>query len=308
MVNNMKNTLRSIIIALLAIGLLAGCTDASASISDKKQVILKVGNSTLTREGLYKRMLTDDNANAVVNRAMELIAGSEIETTDAIKTRAQEIYDDYKEKLTSEDQSFEEILKTYGYASTEAFMEYCINSAKAEDLLTKYIDDNWDTLIEENHPLKAKMLYLGATTETASDVLTKAQQVLEEIKNGKPFDEAVEEYSDNKSIGTEKLYVRKDSTLDYNVLQYLLTVTKTGLSDVITNAAVNGYYIVQVTNTNALQMKDDFVKLLKNDADFVEEANRFYFQKHKFTIYDIDIYNTIKENYPAYLVQEESGK
>ena len=111
MVNNMKNTLRSIIIALLAIGLLAGCTDASASISDKKQVIMKVGNSTLTREGLYKRMLTDDNANAVVNRAMELIAGSEIETTDAIKTRAQEIYDDYKEQLTSEDQSFEEILK-----------------------------------------------------------------------------------------------------------------------------------------------------------------------------------------------------
>ena len=300
----MKRTLRAIVITLLAIGLLAGCKDASASISDKKTVILKVGSRTLTREDLYQKMLSDDNANTVVNKAMELIAGAEIETTDAIRTRAQEIFDDYKKQLESEDQSFEEILKSYGYESTEAFMDYCINSAKSEKLLEKYIDDNWDTLLEEHHPLKAKMIFLSATTETFNDVFAEAKQVLEEIKNGKSFDEASEEYSDTKSLGTEKLYVRSDSSLDYNVLQYLLTVNSTGLSDVIANAGLNGYYIVQVTNTNALQMKDDFVKLLKNNSDFVEDANHFYFKKHNFKIYDIDIYNTIKSNYPAYLVQD----
>ena len=300
----MKKTFRAALLVMLAVLLLTGCSDATAEVSDSKQVLMKIGKTTITKGDMYDAMLNDDAGNAVVNRAMSLIANTELETTDDIRQRAQELYDSYKKQMETDDRAFEDMLKDYGYESTEAFMDYCIATTKSEDLVTKYIDDNWDALVEQHHPLKAKMIYLAATEETANAVYDKAVQALEEIKNGKPFDQAAEEYNDTDSLAEEKLYTRSDDSLDYNVLQYLVTATTTGLSGVIPNAKVNGYYIVMVTNANALQLKDDFVDKLTNDSDFVEEAHHFYFQKHNFTIYDIDIYNTIKNNYSAYLVQD----
>ena len=282
---------------------LAGCKDAVANVSNPKETILKVGKTTITKADLYQSMLADDSANTVINKALEMIANAEIETTDEIKEEAQATYDDYQQQIESMGSDFEETIKGYGFPTLEDFMNWCITQAKTAKLADNYIEEQWTALVEENKPVKAKMIFVDGSAGL-DEALADAKAALEKIKAGSSFDDVSAEYSDRASLATETLYVRSDSSLDYNVLQFLLAATSPTLSDVITNKDTTGYYIVQVTNTNVEQIKDDFITKLKAGTDFTETVNKSYFQKHNFRIYDIDLYNTVKSVYPNYLVQD----
>lgn len=304
----MKKLLTVILLAAMALTMLAGCEDATAKVSNANEMIMKIGKTTYTKGQLYEAMMEDDAVNTVVTKALQMIADAEIETTDEIKTEAQEMIDDYKEQIAeTTDEPFEEAIKMYGYDSLEAFEEYCLLTTKSSHLLDKYIEENWDSLLEEYAPVKAKMIYVSGA-DGAEEGYKKAEEALEALKSGQNFEEVAEAYTSNKNIMTEKLYTRKDSSLDYNVLQYLTTVSAPGLSQVITNKDVNGYYVVQVTNINQTQLKDDFIALLKDDTDFSDTVISHFFKLHNFTVYDIDVFNEIKENYPAYLVQTNGPK
>ena len=301
----MKKTFKLILLSVLLLMFTTGCEDASAKISDSNSMLMKIGNTTFTKGQLYENMTADDAGNTVISEAMKLVADAEIETTDEITAEANDIYEDYKAQITeTTDEPFEEAIKLYGYDSVEDFMNYCITNAKSNHLFDKYIEENWDSLTEEYYPLKAKMIFVDTSDKGPTDAYALAEKAIEEINSGKSFDEVAEEYSDNSSLTAEKLYTRNDSTLDYNVLQYLTTVTSTGLSQVITNKDVDGYYVILVTNVNHNQLKEDLVAQLKNDTDFGDRVTSSFFKAHNFTIYDITTYDNVKANYPAYLVQE----
>ena len=300
----MKKLVKIALLSLVTVALLAGCTDATATVSDKNKVILKVGNTTVTKGELYDEMMKDDAGNTIVNLAMKQIANDEVETTDDIQKEAQEIYDNYKAQIEATGMDFEEGLKTYGYTSKEDFMDYCVSTVKAQKLIDKYIDDNFDKLVEENRPVKAKMIYLDGTNgiEAAAE---KGQKALAELKAGKTFEEVAAEYSDRVTSSAETLYLlANNSTLDYNVLQFMSTNQTPTLSDLIQANSGNAYYIVQITNTNIQQIRDDFITALKNQEKTSETVYYNYFKDHKFRVYDIDVYNTLKANYPTYLVQD----
>ncbi|MBR0474927.1 MAG: hypothetical protein IJJ19_07980 [Erysipelotrichaceae bacterium] len=300
----MKKLVKIALLSLVTVALLAGCTDATATVSDKNKTIIKVGNTTVTKGDIYNEMMKDDAGNTIVNLAMKQIANDEIETTADIQSEAQKIYDDYKAQIEATGVDFEEGLKTYGYTSPEDFMDYCVSTVKSQKLIDKYIEDNFDKLVDEYRPVKAKMIYLDGTSgiEAAAE---KGKQAIEEIKAGKSFEEVAEQYSDRKTSAEETLYLlANNSTLDYNVLQFLSTSTTPTLSDLIQANSGNAYYIVQITNTNIQQMRDDFISELKDQEKTSETVYYNYFKDHKFTVYDIDVYNTIKENYPTYLVQD----
>ncbi len=185
-------------------------------------------------------------------------------------------------------------------------MDYCVSTIKAQKLIDKYIEDNFDKLVEEYRPMKAKMIYLDGT-EGIEAAAEKGNQALAELKAGKPFEEVAEQYSDRVSSATESLYLlANNSSLDYNVLMFMSANSATPtLSDLIQANSGNAYYIVQITNTNIQQIKSDFVSSLKEMSSTSETVYYNYFKDHKFTIYDIDVYNTIKENYPSYIVQDK---
>ena len=104
----------------------------------------------------------------------------------------------------------------------------------------------------------------------------------------------------------EKLYtLANNSTLDYNVLQFMLNTATPTLSEAIQANTGSAYYVVQVTNTNINQMKDEFITAYKNMTNTRDTVFHNYFKAHKFTIYDIDVFNTVKANYPSYLVQND---
>ena len=301
----MKKLVKIALLSFITVALLAGCKDATATVSNPKEMLIKIGNVTVTKGDVYAEMMKDDASNTVVNLALKQIANAEVETTDDIKKEAQSTYDDYKAQIESTGVDFETGLKQYGYASAEEFMDYCISTVKADRLLDKYIDENWDKLVEENKPVKAKMIWVDGSNGM-EDAQKEANEAIALLKSGVSFEEVSEKYNDRSAYAEEKLYtLANNSTLDYNVLQFMLNTATPTLSEAIQANTGSAYYVVQVTNTNINQMKDEFIEAYKNMTNTRDTVFHNYFKAHKFTIYDIDVFNTVKANYPSYLVQND---
>ncbi len=301
----MKKLVKIALLSFITVTLLAGCKDATATVSNPKEMLIKIGNVTVTKGDVYAEMMKDDASNTVVNLALKQIANAEVETTDDIKKEAQSTYDDYKAQIESTGVDFETGLKQYGYASAEEFMDYCISTVKADRLLDKYIDENWDKLVEENKPVKAKMIWVDGSNGM-EDAQKEANEAIALLKSGVSFEEVSEKYNDRSAYAEEKLYtLANNSTLDYNVLQFMLNTATPTLSEAIQANTGSAYYVVQVTNTNINQMKDEFIEAYKNMTNTRDTVFHNYFKAHKFTIYDIDVFNTVKANYPSYLVQND---
>ena len=301
----MKKLVKIALLSFITVALLAGCKDATATVSNPKEMLIKIGNVTVTKGDVYAEMMKDDASNTVVNLALKQIANAEVETTDDIKKEAQSTYDDYKAQIESTGVDFETGLKQYGYASAEEFMDYCISTVKADRLLDKYIDENWDKLVEENKPVKAKMIWVDGSNGM-EDAQKEANEAIALLKSGVSFEEVSEKYNDRQAYAEEKLYtLANNSTLDYNVLQFMLNTATPTLSEAIQANTGSAYYVVQVTNTNINQMKDEFITAYKNMTNTRDTVFHNYFKAHKFTIYDIDVFNTVKANYPSYLVQND---
>ena len=62
-------------LVLLALGalLLAGCSDARASLKDPKTAVFSVGNQTLTKGDMYNFMLARDAGYFTINEAKKVI-------------------------------------------------------------------------------------------------------------------------------------------------------------------------------------------------------------------------------------------
>ncbi len=298
----MKNIIKIVSIALLA-GCLTACGDATATVSDSNDLLFSIDGNKYTKGDLYSQMIDDDEGNTIVSMALHLIADAEVETTDEITEAAEEVYDDYEDTFSSYFDSMEEAIEYYGYESSDDFMEFCISTAKANYLITQYIEDNWETIVETYFPVKARIIYVDSSDVGSTTALASAEAALAALQDGESFVTVAETYSSDTDLAEETVYLANDSDLDYNVLAYMLDATTTGLSDVITANDEDGFYIVYITNINASQMKDDIIDLLNDSDDFADEVYRYYYQLHEFTIYDIDVYNYVVENYEDYYVQ-----
>ena len=301
----MKKLVKLLLVSLLVLGL-AGCKDATANVSDKNTVMMTIGKNKITKGDLYQKMMADDAANTVINMALETIANKEIETTDAIKKAGQDKFDGYKKDLTEDGDDFLESLKAMGFDSEEEFLNYCITLAKEEALSDKYIEDNFDSLFDKYKPVQARIMFFDGTLADSSVEKAKAnaESALAEVKGGASFSEVAKKYNSKDSLAAETLYTNDDDTLDSNVILYMFSTTTPGLSNVITNKDAKGFYIVQVTNMNKEQIRSNFTTHLKQEDDFADTVHGHFFEKYNFRVYDIDVYNTIKKNYPSYLVQK----
>ena len=103
----MKKLVKIALLSFITVALLAGCKDATATVSNPKEMLVKIGNVTVTKGDVYAEMMKDDASNTVVNLALKQIANAEVETTDDIKKEAQSTYDDYKAQIESTGVDFE---------------------------------------------------------------------------------------------------------------------------------------------------------------------------------------------------------
>ncbi|MCR5795136.1 MAG: peptidyl-prolyl cis-trans isomerase [Solobacterium sp.] len=272
---------------------LAGCTDASAKLKDADTVLFTVGNTTVTKGTVYSMMKSSDTAGVITTSASHYIADQEIEVTDEMRTSAEETLASYKEIYGD---SFTSYLESSGMTEEDYINEYLLAYEKEDKLTEKYIEENYDKLIEEYKPLKATIL----TFKSEDD----ANAALSELKDGKADASEAAKNHNSDSTGSSSIYTLESTELDAMVRTVLFSLgADDGWQNIISSDG-SEFYLVHADETDTETLHDDIVSYFSSNSDFAKKIKTFYLNKYNFRLYDIDAYNAVKESYPEYVVQD----
>ena len=252
------------ILLVCAAMMLTGCSGATASISDKDKAIMTIGDTTYTKGDEYDLLKISTGTDLTMELVKQSIYKKEVKVTKAMKKKAQEQIDNYKENMTG----FEDQIKSLGYNSTEAYMnKVLIPSLQASELTEKYFTDAKKDIQKTYKPSKARIIQC--------ENKATAKKALKALKSGTDPEEVAQQYM----VDSAK-YSGKET----------LVTTKT-----------TDYVAVLVSNTYK-DIKDEVYTSLSSDDDITKACLVYYLKKYNFEVHDQDVFNNLKTNNPEYLV------
>lgn len=283
--------MKKLVILALGMLLLAGCSDARASLKDPKTAVFSIGGQTMTKGDLYNFMLARDAGYYTINEARTIIYDKEVPVTDEMRKEAEETLESYK---TMFGDSFASYLQSYGFKDEQDYLENSlILSLQQEALIKAYVNENLDALNSRYTPKKIRIMQFASQDA--------ANTALEAVKSGANFEETAA--ANGSTVSAAETIATTQSSYATNVLSYLSTVTDPTLSDVIADDSGANFYIIQVISANPADFHDEAVDTLAGISALSSEASIHYFEKYSFTVYDKTIYDQLQTNYADYLIQ-----
>lgn len=284
----------AVLASLLALSSLAGCTDATAKLKDSSTVLMTIGSKKITKGEVYSMMFSSAGESTAINDATKKIAQIEVPLTDEIKSSAQSTLDSYTNMYG---ESFTTYLAQSGMTQDDYLNNYLIPSLQSEKLTDTYINDNWDSLMSTYQPVKVTIL----TFTTEDD----ANAALSELKDGSKDIATVIADHNSSSTGTAEIVTIETTTYEATVL----SVARSGKPDdgwtLVPGTANNGsFYLIRIENNDPATMKDEVLSTLDQIDGVKKAGSTYFFQKYKFHVYDIDLYNAINTTNPECLVQD----
>ncbi|AYV34919.1 peptidylprolyl isomerase [Erysipelothrix rhusiopathiae] len=287
--------MKKLLVSLLALLMLAGCSDARAMISTDEE-IFSVGNEKVTSKRLFDVMKLSDGGMTVVKSAQNKI--TENVADEDVKAEADKRLEEIKEVFGDQ---LEERLKQSGYESVDAFMSQTVYpELKMTHLLKEKMVADFEALTTENAPRKARILQL--------ENQEKADEALEKIKAGENFDDIAKDYKVTGSPydGSAKVHLLKSVQYPQEVADALKNATEPTLSGVLSDASDDSKYIVQIIEIDASRYQDETIEAFVGSKDIVNKYLAQLFVDNGFKIYDKDVYDAVAEKFPQYLnIQKE---
>lgn len=281
--------MKKILLCLCALLLLAGCSDAHAKLTDSDVVIVTVGDQNITKDNLFTTMKQMGSGYSAISSSTKIILENEVPVTDELRAEADASLELYRANYK---ESFPLVLQSNGFKDEEDFYNNSLLvSAQLNQLTTKYVNDNFDSLIKTYKPKKAVTLAF-ATEEDAT--AAKA-----DLENG--IDGATVGSTYNSSIAGAERILTTSTELDENAKSHVLDATANGVSDVIIGTAADTYYVVNVIEFDPNNMKDEVIDVLASLDKMGTESDIFYFNKYGFKVYDRELYDNLAANYSDYL-------
>ncbi|MCR4634007.1 MAG: membrane lipoprotein lipid attachment site-containing protein [Erysipelotrichaceae bacterium] len=283
--------MKKIIVILFALLLLAGCSNANhySSLSDGDEVIFSGPNMTYTKNDLYKSLKVSSE-NAVASDIIDKIAlkldGIDMED---INKQADELIETYQSM------GYESyIISSYG--SIDAYRKSYISTLLLSELSKAYVNEKFDELSADKKPVKMQL----ASFANEED----AKKCIEDVNNGSTFDmAAVNNNAANAPQST--VYTDDDTSLAYEVKDYLNSTDTTGVSTIIVsitsaqdasgNISENStYYVLNVESRNVEDFRDEFIDLLATTVSSDDVRNHFL-SSHEIEFFDQDLYKIMTE-------------
>ena len=244
-------------------------------------------------------MKASSGAEYTLTMIRQKIYEAEIEVTDEMREQAEEEYDSVATQAESYyDMTMEEYIQRLGYADKDEYIEKVIlPNIEQTELNKKYFDENNEEFLSDYQPAVARIL---ATTDQ-----DQASQALDALNDGEDFEAVSEEYGDTTTYdGSEQLYYT-DSGLPSVVLSKLAEQSEgnTLINEVIVDSTTGTYYIAYLVSNDYETIQDQIVDALAENTSVTSDTMVYYLKKYNFTVYDTDVFNTIRTSYPQYLVQ-----
>ncbi|MEG0176468.1 hypothetical protein [Anaerorhabdus sp.] len=281
--------MKKILLSLCALLLLAGCSDAYGKLTDGNTELFTIGETSITKDDLFQTMKSQASGYAALSEATRVILENEVPVTDELKASADASLQTYK---TTFGEGFTTAIQSYGFKDEEDFYNNSLLvNAQLVELTKKYVTDNFDALVTKYDP-KEVIVLTFATEEDAKAAKTDLENGTDALTVGSNYN--------STSAGAERI-VTTETDLDTNVKSFIQNATEPTISDVIIGAEAETFSIVQVTEADANNIKDEITTVLANLDTMASESDVYYFKKYGFKIYDKDLHDNIEVNYPDYL-------
>lgn len=284
------------ILFVCAAMMLAGCSGATATIKDKDETIMTIGDTKYTKGDEYELLKISTGSDLTMELVKQAIYKQEVKVTKEMKEKAQEQVNNYKENM----ENFDKQIHSLGYKNSKQYMnKVLIPSLQASELTEKYFTDAKKDIQKKYKPSKARIIQC--------ENKATAKKALKALKSGTDPEEVAQQYmiDSAKYSGKETLITTKTTDLSTRLINTLSKTKKAGVIDeVFTNESSGttyAYVAVLVSNTYK-DIKDDVYTTLSSDDDVTKACLVYYLKKYNFEVHDQDVFNNLKTNNPEYLV------
>ena len=284
-------------IAAGAAGLLflAGCSGATASVSDPDKELMTIGDVTYTRGQEYEYIKKSTGPNLVMQMAEEVIYDKEVPVTDEIRKQAEDNYNEYAK--TSD--NLESYIQSMGYKDRQDYIDkVLIPAVQAEKLLTKWFTDAQEEIVQEYKPSRVQIIQ--------TDSKDSADKALQALKDGKSAQDVAGQYQMEGTSynGTAAIVTTMDTVLPTRLINTLSSAeSKAGVvNEVFENDDKTQFFVAVLVSNNYDDIKGELESTLKNDSTVTEKCLVSYLTKYDFRVFDQDIFDYLRVNYPQYLV------
>ncbi|MDE6196037.1 MAG: hypothetical protein K2F55_04155, partial [Erysipelotrichaceae bacterium] len=241
--------------------MVSGCKDATTTVSNGSEMIIRVGDKTITKENINKLLKLYTGYNTVLQDAIQKILEAEITITEEIEAKARESLAKSKENLG---EKFASMLESNGYTDEEDYYKkVSLNGVLRQELVKKYLID--ENKIEAYHPFKAQIL-IATSEESAKAALT-------EIQNGADFETVTQQYGDtSKSNGGVQIYHSKSGLPAIVTEKVTNTAQAQLIEEVITDSANSVYYVIRITDYDYKNFAQEAADAIIQTATLNDEA------------------------------------
>lgn len=284
------------ILFVCAAMMLTGCSGDTATIKDKDETIMTIGDTKYTKGDEYELLKVSTGTDFTMELVKQAIYKQEVKVTKEMKEKAQEQVNNYKENM----ENFDKQIHSLGYKNSKQYMnKVLIPSLQASELTEKYFTDAKKDVQKTYKPSKARIIQC--------ENKATAKKALKALKSGTDPEEVAQQYmvDSAKYSGKETLVTTKTTDLSTRLINTLSKTKKAGVIDeVFTNESSGttyAYVAVLVSNTYK-DIKDDVYTTLSSDDDVTKACLVYYLKKYNFEVHDQDVFNNLKANNPEYLV------
>ena len=264
--------MKKILITLLALVILGGCTDARAQLKNKTPYY-RVGKETLSDRDLYPFLIDTYGAqvvSSIINDYLyqKLTEGEEIDLysniTEDLKVWAEAYGLDY--------------YAIFGYASEEDLINEMLEGARLEHILKSYGNSNYENIIQNYLPTK---MAVAQFTD-----LETAEKALKELKSGGDLADIAAKHTTTEIYDGNPLIFTTYSSLPYEVSSYALYAEKADIVDTPIMASDGSLYLVEVISVDRVADQEEIIQELIHEEHYASEAILYYCRLYDVKYYD----------------------
>ncbi len=239
-------------IALSAVLLLSGC---KTKLKNGKEVAIKINGENITADDLYDELREKYAKYQIIDDIDKKIFDVVYKGDKDIEEQVKNQYESYESQYTQNGQSFDEVLKNYGYEDADQFKVELRLSFQRSKAIEDYIKENISDkeikkYYEENYAgdISAKHILISTSNMSEEDALKKAKDLINQLNDGADFDTLARENSDDpgsKEKGGDLGYFNKGQMVEeFENAAYALNVDEYTKEPVKTSY---GYHIILKT-------------------------------------------------------------
>ena len=194
-------------ITLCAVLCLTGC---KTKLKNGKEVAIKINGENITADDLYDK-LREKYAKYLIVDEIDKAIFNEVYKKDAdIEEQVKNQYEYYESQYSQNGESFEDVLKDYGYKNADAFKDELRLNFQRSKAVEDYIKDNLtdkeiQTYYDETYAgeVSAKHILISTSSMSEEDAYNKAVDLINQLNDGADFSELAKNNSDDPGSASE---------------------------------------------------------------------------------------------------------